>query len=96
MKKFNGYTQQLMLLKKNLKQSKEKAKENLGEEEAEVFEAHLTILSDPEMIGQIETKINDEKVNAESALKDVTDTFISMFEAMTDNAYMPGTGWRYS
>ena len=74
--------------KKELETIKEKAKENLGEEEAEVFEAHLTILSDPEMIGQIETKINDEKVNAESALKDVTDTFISMFEAMTDNAYM--------
>lgn len=74
--------------KKELETIKEKAKENLGEEEAEVFEAHLTILSDPEMIGQIETKINDEKINAESALKDVTDTFISMFEAMTDNAYM--------
>ena len=74
--------------KKELETIKEKAKENLGEEEAEVFEAHLTILSDPEMIGRIETKINDEKVNAESALKDVTDTFISMFEAMTDNAYM--------
>lgn len=74
--------------KKELETIKEKAKENLGEEEAEVFEAHLTILSDPEMIGQVETKINDEKINAESALKDVTDTFISMFEAMTDNAYM--------
>lgn len=74
--------------KKELEIIKEKAKQNLGEEEAEVFEAHLTILSDPEMIGQIETKIKEDKVNAESALKSVTDTFISMFEAMTDNTYM--------
>lgn len=74
--------------KAELKVIKDKAVENLGEEEAEVFEAHITILSDPEMLGQIEDKIKDDKVNAEEALKEVTDTFISMFEAMTDNAYM--------
>ncbi|XSE69318.1 phosphoenolpyruvate--protein phosphotransferase [Lactiplantibacillus plantarum] len=74
--------------KAELKVIKDKAVESLGEEEAEVFEAHITILSDPEMLGQIEGKIKDDKVNAEEALKEVTDTFISMFEAMTDNAYM--------
>lgn len=74
--------------KAELKVIKDKAVENLGEEEAEVFEAHITILSDPEMLGKIEGKIKDDKVNAEEALKEVTDTFISMFEAMTDNAYM--------
>ncbi|RDF82256.1 phosphoenolpyruvate--protein phosphotransferase [Lactiplantibacillus plantarum] len=74
--------------KAELKVIKDKAVENLGEEEAEVFEAHITILSDPEMLGQIEGKIKDDKVNAEEALKEVTDIFISMFEAMTDNAYM--------
>jgi len=74
--------------KAELQVIKDKAVENLGAEEAEVFEAHITILSDPEMLGQIEGKIKDDKVNAEEALKEVTDTFISMFEAMTDNAYM--------
>lgn len=74
--------------KAELKVIKDKAVENLGEEEAEVFEAHITILSDPEMLGQIEGEIKDDKVNAEEALNEVTDTFISMFEAMTDNAYM--------
>ncbi|KRN90377.1 phosphoenolpyruvate-protein phosphotransferase [Ligilactobacillus ceti DSM 22408] len=67
---------------------KKKASENLGEEEAQVFEAHLTILSDPELFGQINAKITGEKVNAEAALKDVTDMFIGMFEAMEDNPYM--------
>ncbi|MFC6201238.1 phosphoenolpyruvate--protein phosphotransferase [Lactiplantibacillus nangangensis] len=74
--------------KAELQVIKDKATESLGAEEAEVFEAHITILSDPEMLGQIEGKIKDDKVNAEEALKEVTDTFISMFEAMTDNAYM--------
>lgn len=72
----------------DLKLIKQKAAENLGAEEAEVFEAHLTILSDPELMGNIGDKIKNDKVNAEAALKDVTDMFISMFEDMTDNAYM--------
>ena len=74
--------------KKELEIIKQRATENLGADEAEVFEAHLTILSDPEMLGQIEDKIKNDKVNAEAALKAVTDMFIQMFEAMTDNAYM--------
>ena len=74
--------------KKDLEVIKAKAAENLGEEEAQVFEAHLTILSDPEMLGQISDKIKNDKVNAEAAVKSVTDMFIGMFEAMTDNAYM--------
>ena len=46
------------------------------------------VLADPEMISVIEANITDNSVNAESALKEVTDMFISMFEAMVDNAYM--------
>lgn len=65
-----------------------KAAETLGEEEAQVFDAHLMVLSDPEMIGSIETSIRDKKTNAEAGLKEVTDMFIGMFEAMEDNPYM--------
>lgn len=74
--------------KKDLEIIKAKAAENLGDEEAQVFEAHLTILSDPEMLGQISDKIKSDKVNAEAAVKSITDMFIQMFEGMTDNAYM--------
>ncbi|WP_333589358.1 phosphoenolpyruvate--protein phosphotransferase [Ligilactobacillus acidipiscis] len=74
--------------KKELEVIKTKAAENLGDEEAQVFEAHLTILSDPEMLGQISDKIKNDKVNAEAAVKSVTDMFIQMFEGMTDNTYM--------
>ncbi|KJU73970.1 phosphoenolpyruvate-protein phosphotransferase [Pediococcus damnosus LMG 28219] len=74
--------------KSELELIKSKAAENLGEDEAEVFEAHITILSDPELIGNIEDKIKNDSVNAEQALKDATDGFIETFEAMTDNQYM--------
>ncbi len=71
-----------------LQKIRDKAATSLGEEEAQVFDAHLMVLSDPEMIGQIKTHVQDNKVNAESALKEVTDVYIGMFEAMDDNAYM--------
>lgn len=60
---------------------------NIGEKEATIFEAHLMILEDPEMLQQIEKKIQDDKVNAEWALKEISEMFIAMFDAM-DNEYM--------
>lgn len=64
------------------------ASQSLGEEEAQVFDAHAMILSDPEMTGQVEEAINTNSLNAEFAYQEVTDTFIKMFEGMEDNPYM--------
>lgn len=64
------------------------AKESLGEEEAQVFDAHKMILADPEFTGAIEQEIKDQTVNAEQALDDVSKNFIAIFEGMTDNPYM--------
>ncbi|BDR60213.1 phosphoenolpyruvate--protein phosphotransferase [Lactobacillus xylocopicola] len=64
------------------------AKQSLGEEEAQVFEAHLMILNDPEFTGAIENEIKEQKINSEAALDETAQKFISIFEGMTDNAYM--------
>lgn len=71
-----------------LKVIRQKAAENLGEEEAQVFDAHMMVLSDPELVGQIKESIKSNAINAEAALKEVTDMFISIFEGMEDNPYM--------
>ena len=67
---------------------REKAVDSLGEEAAQVFDAHLMVLADPEMVGQIKETIRTKKVNAEAGLKEVTDMFIAIFEGMEDNPYM--------
>jgi phosphoenolpyruvate-protein phosphotransferase (PTS system enzyme I) len=59
----------------------------LGEEHAEIFSAHLLVLSDPELINPIKDKIQNEKMMAEAALEDVANMFIQMFESM-ENEYM--------
>ncbi|WP_101773085.1 phosphoenolpyruvate--protein phosphotransferase [Peptostreptococcus faecalis] len=66
---------------------KEKVRIELGEEESEIFAAHLLVLDDPEFIGEVENKIKNESLNAEYALDEVTNMFVSIFESM-DNEYM--------
>ncbi|AXN97554.1 phosphoenolpyruvate--protein phosphotransferase [Streptococcus thermophilus] len=67
---------------------REKAVESLDEEAAAVFDAHLMVLADPEMTGQIKETIRAKQVNAEAALTEVTNMFIAIFESMDDNPYM--------
>ena len=67
---------------------RENAVASLGEEAAQVFDAHMMVLSDPEMVGQIKETIRTKKINAEAGLKEVTDMFIAIFEGMEDNPYM--------
>jgi phosphoenolpyruvate-protein phosphotransferase (PTS system enzyme I) len=66
---------------------KEKARKDIGEEEAKIFEAHQMFLQDPEFIGATVEKIEQERINAEAALEEVKQTFVVMFESM-DNEYM--------
>ncbi|KAB2335224.1 phosphoenolpyruvate--protein phosphotransferase [Bacillus mesophilum] len=66
---------------------RDNANVQLGADKAAIFDAHLLVLSDPELISPIEDKIRSEQVNAEVALKETSDMFVTMFEQM-DNEYM--------
>ncbi|EHL2685499.1 phosphoenolpyruvate--protein phosphotransferase, partial [Listeria monocytogenes] len=66
---------------------REKAAKDLGEDKAQIFDAHLLVLNDPELTGPIEESIKNSNTNAETALQETTDMFIGMFESM-DNEYM--------
>lgn len=90
-KKANSIEEELARLDQAIKASqkdietiKEKAKDRLRAEELAIFDAHLMFTQDPEFIGQIEDKIKEETVNAEFAVKEVSDMFIMMFENMDD------------
>jgi phosphotransferase system enzyme I (PtsI) len=60
--------------------------EKHGESEAKIFEAHREMLSDVEMIHQIEDEIRRTKCCAEWAVKIVGDQFVTLFEEM-ENPY---------
>ncbi|MDK2918142.1 MAG: phosphoenolpyruvate-protein phosphotransferase system enzyme [Candidatus Petromonas sp.] len=73
--------------KEQLLSIKEKASKELDEEKSAIFDAHIMVLEDPELISTTLNKIESEGLNAEYAFKEVIDQFISIFEAM-DNEYM--------
>jgi phosphotransferase system enzyme I (PtsI) len=73
--------------KSELETIKEQTSKQISDEEAAIFSAHLLVLSDPELLGPITDKIKSEKVNAEFALQETSNMFISLFESM-DNDYM--------
>jgi len=62
-------------------------KENIGESEAQVFEAHLMILEDPEVAKRVEEKLQNEKLCIEYLYQTITDEFIEMFMQIPD-AYL--------
>ncbi|MBI5975426.1 phosphoenolpyruvate--protein phosphotransferase [Staphylococcus canis] len=82
--KFNEAIQQS---KVELTKIRNNAEEQLGPDKAAIFDAHLLVLDDPELIQPIESKIKDEQASAPHALTEVTQNFITIFESM-DNEYM--------
>lgn len=73
--------------KDQLEKIKEKAAIEMGDEKAAVFEAHITLLDDPEFTGAMLLEIEISNLNAMKAVENVTNTFVMIFEAMED-AYM--------
>ena len=66
---------------------KVKAEKEMGAEKAEVFEAHITLLDDPEFTGAMISEIETNSINGLKAIESVTNTFVAIFESM-DNEYM--------
>ncbi|KKI93893.1 phosphoenolpyruvate-protein phosphotransferase [Bacillus sp. SA1-12] len=81
------FEQAISQSKAELEKIKEHANRELGADKAEIFAAHLLVLSDPELLNPVVDKISTEGVNAELAMKETADMFVSMFESM-DNEYM--------
>ena len=70
--------------KVQLEKIRDKALEEIGEHEAQVFEAHLTLLDDPEFTGGMLLEIESNSINAMKAVESVTNTFVMIFDSMED------------
>ncbi len=65
----------------------EKAVQEVGEEDAQIFEIHMMMLEDDDYNESIQEIIDSEQVNAEYAVSVTAENFAAMFAAM-DDAYM--------
>ncbi|MCG5648237.1 hypothetical protein L0O81_16900, partial [Oliverpabstia sp. DFI.9.49] len=66
---------------------KQNAKSRLSDEELEVFDAHIAILSDPEMKSQIKDEIESQHVSAEEAMTDVTTNFANVLAGFGTDSF---------
>ncbi|MBW6410425.1 phosphoenolpyruvate--protein phosphotransferase [Clostridium weizhouense] len=73
--------------KSQLEVIKVKAEKEMGSEKAAVFEAHITLLDDPEFTGAMLSEIEMNSLNGLKAIENVTNSFVAIFESM-DNDYM--------
>lgn len=77
----------LTLSRTQLERIRDKAEVEMGADKAAVFESHMMLLDDPEFVGAIDAAVEANMVNAEKALKDVVDMYVSIFDSM-DDEYM--------
>ncbi|MDF2905125.1 MAG: ptsP [Herbinix sp.] len=70
--------------KEQLEKIKEHTEQSIGAQEAAIFDAHIMLLEDPELITSIVREIEENHNNAIRATSLVTDKFIAIFDAMED------------
>ena len=65
----------------------EKARQEIGEEEAGIFETHQMMLQDPDLVDMIEGLMTDNHLTEEGAVERAGEQFAAMLESM-DDEYM--------
>lgn len=70
--------------KKQIEVLREEAEKNIGAAEAEIFDAHLLMIDDPDFIEGMTNLIDEDKVCAEYACFVNCENFQAMFRAMDD------------
>ena len=61
-----------------------KAEAESGTEQAAIFQAHMLMLEDPELLATVRATIEEQNVNAEAALIDTAGMYAQMLEALDD------------
>lgn len=77
----------IMFAADELEQIRDHSRAEAGEDHAAIFDAHLLVLTDPELIGPVKDKITTEKLNAEYAIKEITNQYIVSL-SNSENEYM--------
>ncbi|MGL5054156.1 MAG: phosphoenolpyruvate--protein phosphotransferase [Fusobacteriaceae bacterium] len=73
--------------KLEIKELKGKLKSKVTPDELEILTAHIMMLDDPMFIKDIENKIKKDAINAEYAVKEVSEKYIQLFNKIKDPLY---------
>jgi len=73
--------------RQELTELKEHVRERIGDEQAFIFDAHLMMLDDQMLIGNLEKIIKEEKVRSEWAISRVNTHFQTLFDSLSDEYF---------
>jgi len=74
----------LVMAQEQLAEVYAKAETESGAEQAAIFQAHVLMLDDPELLQAVRTSIEEQGLNAEAALGDAAEMYAEMLEALDD------------
>jgi phosphotransferase system enzyme I (PtsI) len=80
----NRFQKALLQTRQQILSIQNKVINNLGSKEADIFEAHLLMLGDPDLLNQVFHLIKDKKSNAEYAFHATTERFAQAWLATND------------
>ncbi len=90
-KKGGSYKDEIKKLQKGINKTKDQLNEvkkvalkNLGQEVADIFDAHILVVDDPSLNTEILDLMKAEEVSAEHALNEIANKFIDLFKSMND------------
>ena len=70
---------------RELEEIREKSRQEMSDDHAQIFQAHLMILEDPMFQNDIPRKIRDTRDNAECAVMDISEDFIGKFSQIDND-----------
>ena len=74
----------LVMAQEQLAEVYAKAEAESGAEQAAIFQAHVLMLDDPELLQAVRMSIEEQGLNAEAALGDAAEMYAEMLEALDD------------
>ena len=81
------YTAAATAARADLEALRDRTKAELGELKAEIFEAHLSILKDPELSAEVKRLINGERLTARAAVRGAEKTFVDLLSQVEDELF---------
>ncbi len=80
----NNFKEAVSRTEKEIIQVKDKVHEDMGQEYANIFEAHLLVLKDPLLIFEVSERVKKEHINVEYALWEVLEMITENIAALED------------
>jgi phosphotransferase system enzyme I (PtsI) len=72
------------ITKKQLEEIREKTRSKLGNDKAAIFDGHITLLEDEDLLEEVKLKIEDENKSAELALNEGIEEYCDLIANLDD------------